>query len=115
MSAHIDRSEIDRLGKDRDDERAILERGFHGRMSELLNDQVVASGPKGIKQGTNLSKEMLEELPKSIWQQIAVKDDKVQKLIEAQIANFENAVAELQARFNDKVDNCRVATSYCPA
>ena len=61
-----------------------------------------------------MSKEMLEELPKSIWQQIAVKDDKVQKLIEAQIANFENAVAELQARFNDKVDKLQGGDELLP-
>ena len=110
----IDRAEIDRLGKDRDDERAILERGFYGRMSELLANQSVASGPKGVKQGTKLTVEMLEELPKSAWQQIAVKDDKVQKLVEAQIANFENAVAELQARFNDKVDKLQGGDEMLP-
>ncbi|MEC7571264.1 MAG: DNA-directed RNA polymerase subunit beta, partial [Pseudomonadota bacterium] len=32
----IERGEIERLAKDRDDERAILERGFFGRMRELL-------------------------------------------------------------------------------
>ena len=110
----IDRAEIDRLGKDRDDERAILERGFYGRMSELLANQSVASGPKGVKQGAKLTMEMLEELPKSAWQQIAVKDDKVQKLVEAQIANFENAVAELQARFNDKVDKLQGGDEMLP-
>ena len=110
----IDRAEIDRLGKDRDDERAILERGFYGRMSELLANQSVASGPKGVKQGAKLTVEMLEELPKSAWQQIAVKDDKVQKLVEAQIANFENAVAELQARFNDKVDKLQGGDEMLP-
>ena len=110
----IDRAEIDRLGKDRDDERAILERGFYGRMSELLANQSVASGPKGVKQGAKLTLEMLEELPKSAWQQIAVKDDKVQKLVEAQIANFENAVAELQARFNDKVDKLQGGDEMLP-
>ena len=110
----IDRAEIDRLGKDRDDERAILERGFHGRMSELLSDQAVASGPKGVKQGVKLTVEMLEELPKSAWQQIAVKDDNVQKLIEAQIANFESAVAELLARFNDKVDKLQGGDELLP-
>ena len=110
----IDRAEIDRLGKDRDDERAILERGFYGRMSELLFNQSVASGPKGVKQGAKLTGEMLEELPKSAWQQIAVKDDKVQKLVEAQIANFENAVAELQARFNDKVDKLQGGDEMLP-
>ena len=100
----IDRAEIDRLGKDRDDERAILERGFQGRMSELFEGQTLASGPKGMKAGTKLNQQILDELPKSQWQQIAVKDDTVQKLVEAQIANFETAVAALQARFTDKVD-----------
>ena len=110
----IDRAEIDRLGKDRDDERSILERGFHGRMTELLSGQTVASGPKGVKTGTKIDSALLDELPKSQWQQIAVKDDKVQKLIEAQIANFESAVAALQARFNDKVDKLQGGDELLP-
>ena len=110
----IDRAEIDRLGKDRDDERVILERGFQGRMTELLTGQTVASGPKGVKSGTKLTAEMLDEMPRSSWQQIAVKDDKVQKLVEAQVANFESAVAELQARFNDKVDKLQSGDELLP-
>ena len=110
----IDRAEIDRLGKDRDDERLILERGFHGRMAELLDGQTVASGPKGIKAGTKLTAAMLEDMPKSQWQQISVKDDKVQKLVEAQIANFDSAVQQLQARFNDKVDKLQAGDELLP-
>ena len=110
----IDRAEIDRLGKDRDDERAILERGFQGRMGELFEGQTLASGPKGMKAGTKLSRETLDELPKSQWQQIAVKDDAVQKLVEAQIANFETAVAALQARFTDKVDKLQGGDELLP-
>ncbi|MEC8805284.1 MAG: DNA-directed RNA polymerase subunit beta, partial [Pseudomonadota bacterium] len=110
----IDRAEIDRLGKDRDDERMILERGFHGRMAELLDGQAVASGPKGIKSGTKLTAAMLGDMPKSQWQQISVKDDKVQKLVEAQIANFDSAVQQLQARFNDKVDKLQAGDELLP-
>ncbi len=110
----IDRAEIDRLGKDRDDERIILERGFYGRMNELLLDQTVASGPKGVKQGSKLDAATLGELPRSNWQHIAVKDDKVQQLLEAQVANFESAVAELQARFNDKVDKLQGGDELLP-
>ncbi|MEL0132866.1 MAG: DNA-directed RNA polymerase subunit beta, partial [Rhodobiaceae bacterium] len=110
----IDRAEIDRLGKDRDDERIILERGFQGRMSELLDGQTVASGPKGVKAGTKLTTAMLEEMPRSQWQQISVKDDKVQKLVEAQVANFESAVQELQARFTDKVDKLQAGDELLP-
>ena len=110
----IDRAEIDRLGKDRDDERAILERGFYGRMVELLSGQTVASGPKGVKAGSKLDAATLEELPRSAWQQISVSDDKVQKLVEAQVANFESAVTALQARFNDKVDKLQGGDELLP-
>ena len=110
----IDRAEIDRLGKDRDDERAILERGFYGRMAELFDGQTVATGPKGIKAGSKIDAAMLDELQKSQWQQLAVKADDVQKLIEAQVADFESAVAALQARFKDKVDKLQGGDELLP-
>ncbi|MDB2325285.1 DNA-directed RNA polymerase subunit beta, partial [Alphaproteobacteria bacterium] len=81
---------------------------------ELLLDQTVASGPKGVKQGSKLDVATLGELPRSNWQHIAVKDDKVQQLLEAQVANFESAVAELQARFNDKVDKLQGGDELLP-
>src|SRR5690606_34790152 len=46
----IERSEIERLAKDRDDERRILETGFYGRLKELLVNKTVASLPKDIKE-----------------------------------------------------------------
>src|SRR5579872_3201805 len=45
----IERAEIERLAKDRDDEKAILERSFYGRLKELLMNQVGLGGPKGMK------------------------------------------------------------------
>ena len=107
-------AEIDRLGKDRDDERAILERGFQGRMSELLNKQAVAMALKELRRVARLLKDMLDEMPRAEWQQIAVKDDEVQKLVEAQIANFESTVEALQARFNDKVDKLQGGDELLP-
>ena len=37
----IERDEIERLAKDRDDEKAILERSFYSRLQELLMNQTV--------------------------------------------------------------------------
>ncbi|MGB1758978.1 MAG: DNA-directed RNA polymerase subunit beta, partial [Candidatus Puniceispirillaceae bacterium] len=54
------------------------------------------------------------ELQKSQWQQLAVKADDVQKLIEAQVADFESAVAALQARFKDKVDKLQGGDELLP-
>jgi DNA-directed RNA polymerase subunit beta len=47
----IERAEIDRLGKDRDDEFAILNRNISGRLRELLIGKVALSGPKGLSRG----------------------------------------------------------------
>ena len=47
----IEREEIERLAKDRDDELAILERNIFGRLQEILVGKNAASGPKGFKKG----------------------------------------------------------------
>ena len=37
------------FGKDRDDERAILERGFYGRMAELFDGRALRVGRRVLK------------------------------------------------------------------
>ncbi len=47
----IERAEIERLAKDRDDEKAILERNIYNRLREVLDGQVATTGPRGLKVG----------------------------------------------------------------
>ena len=49
----IERAEIERLAKDRDDEKAIQERSFLNRLREKLLGHKAAGGFKGIKAGTD--------------------------------------------------------------
>src|SRR6056300_642716 len=51
----IERAEIESFAKDRDDEKKILERGYYGRLSELFEGQIVASGPKEAPTDTKLT------------------------------------------------------------
>jgi DNA-directed RNA polymerase subunit beta len=110
----IERFEIERLAKDRDDEREILERGFYGKLHDLLTGMTVVFGPKGIKADTKITSALLDELPRSNWSQIAVKNDKRQKAIEEQIANFEDSIKKLEERFNDKVDKLQRGDELLP-
>jgi len=71
----IERAEIERLAKDRDDERAILERSFAARLKELLVGQTSVAGPKGMKSGTEITEEVLAEYTAGQWKQISVRDD----------------------------------------
>jgi DNA-directed RNA polymerase subunit beta len=110
----IERFEIERLAKDRDDEKEILERGFYGRLKEMLINQTIATGPKGVEAGARISGAMLDDMPRSGWPSITVKNDANQKSIEAQIANFEDSVKALEARFNDKVDKLQRGDELLP-
>ena len=110
----IERYEIERLAKDRDDEARILDRGFRSRMQEILDGQTVASGTKTLKSGSVVTADALNELSKVELMNIAVKDDAVQKMVEAQIADHENSMKALDGRFSDKVDKLQRGDELLP-
>ena len=100
----IERQEIARLAKDRDDEKAILERNFYKALHDLLIGETASSGIKGVKAGAKITGELLNEMTPGNWRNISVKDDKVMQKIEDQTRIFDAAVARIEARFSDKVE-----------
>jgi DNA-directed RNA polymerase subunit beta len=100
----IERAEIERLAKDRDDEKAILERSFYNRLKELLVNQTAVKGPKGIDGEVKITEKVLGDFTPGQWRQIAVKNDARMSEIEALQASFDEAVQALEARFENKVD-----------
>ena len=99
----IERSEIERLGKDRDDEFAILNRNIQGRLRELLVGKTAVSGPKGLGRG-EVTLDKLNEIPAGLWWQIALDDEKTMGELEAMKRQFDEARKRLDRRFEDKVD-----------
>jgi DNA-directed RNA polymerase subunit beta len=100
----IERAEIERLAKDRDDERAIQERAFLNRLREKLLGHKAAGGFKGIKAGTLITTEVLAEHPRGAWRHIGVQEDQVMAEIEVLKREFDTAVHRLQDRFESKVE-----------
>ena len=100
----IERAEIERLAKDRDDEKAIQERSFLNRLREKLLGRKAAGGFKGIKAGTEIDEALLAEHPRGAWRHIGVQDDAVMAEIETLKREFDAAVGRLQARFDSKVE-----------
>jgi len=99
----IERAEIDRLGKDRDDEFGILNRNMTSRLRELLTGKTAVSGPKGLGRG-EITAEKLEEIAPGLWWQIALDDEKAMGELEAMRRQFDEARKRLDRRFEDKVD-----------
>ena len=110
----IERSEIERLAKDRDDERAILERSFQTRLKALLVNRKAVGGPKGLKAGTKLTEDTLAQYTSGQCVQIVVANDKVMQDIEALKRQFEESIAALQARFENKVEKLQRGDELLP-
>ena len=99
----IEREEIERLAKDRDDELAILDRNVYARLSDALTGKVAAGGG-GIDADAKITKTMLEGMARSKWWDIALKNDKAMAEVEAIRRQYDESKARLEARFVDKVD-----------
>ncbi len=100
----INRAEIERLAKDRDDERAILERSFRQRLRDRLTGQEAAGGPRGFPTGQAIAEATLDAMTLGQWRQISVADEARMSEIEAIARHFDTAVEALQQRFDDKVE-----------
>jgi DNA-directed RNA polymerase subunit beta len=100
----IERSDIERLAKDRDDERAILESGFYDRLKEFLIGQVAIAGPKGFEAGAVIDEATLEKFTRGQWRQFGVENDQQMEILEGFRQEFERSIEQLQARFDNKVE-----------
>jgi len=100
----IERSEIERLAKDRDDEREILERNIYGRLTDLLQGRKATSGPKELDKGTTVTAENLETLSKRQWWEIGVDDAQCMVQIEQLKRQLDDGLKLLQERFDNKVE-----------
>ncbi|HEX5779046.1 MAG TPA: DNA-directed RNA polymerase subunit beta [Xanthobacteraceae bacterium] len=100
----IEREEIERLAKDRDDEQAILDRNVYGRLAEMLEGRQGIAGPKGFKKDTKIGRAVLEEYPRSQWWQFVSPNEKLMGEIEAVKKQYDESKKRLEQRFLDKVE-----------
>ena len=103
----IEREEVERLARDRDDELAILERNIYSRLKSLILGKAAVKGPKGIKAGSTIDEELLGTLSRGQWWQLALGEENDAKEVEALHDQFEAQKRALDHRFDDKVEKVR--------
>ena len=102
----IEREEVERLARDRDDELTILDRNIYARLRSMIEGREAVKGPKGTKGGL-VSAEVLDDTPRSHWWPFALKDAGAAQVVEALNEQYEAQKRTLDARFEDKVEKVR--------
>jgi DNA-directed RNA polymerase subunit beta len=110
----IEKAEIERLAKDRDDERTIIERFVYGRLQELLEGKKGTAGPKSFKAGSTITTESFSEYSKGQWWQFAVKDDAVMAEIESLKKQMDSALSRINQKFEEKVAKVQAGDDLMP-
>ncbi|OCX59696.1 DNA-directed RNA polymerase subunit beta [Thioclava sp. SK-1] len=110
----IEREEVERLSRDRDDELVILERNIYARLRSLIIGKIAVKGPKGIKPGAEITPELLETLSRGQYWQLALEDEADAKEVEALNDQFEAQKRALDLRFEDKVEKVRQGDDLPP-
>ncbi|UYH54340.1 DNA-directed RNA polymerase subunit beta [Qipengyuania sp. SS22] len=110
----IQNEEIERLRKDSNDERAILNRATYNRLRDMLTGQTASAAPKGVKKGTEISEELLEEIDRHEWFKFAVADDGRQAQLEAVKSQYDEAVKFIEEKFEDRKEKLERGDELAP-
>ena len=103
----IEREEVERLARDRDDEQAILDRNIYARLRTLIEGKTAVKGPRGVRPNATIDETMLMTLSRGQWWQIALEDEADAQQVEALNEQYQAQKRILEARFEDKVEKVR--------
>ncbi len=98
----IEKSEIERVRKDLQDQRRILEDDLYQRMRGMLLGKAASGGPKKLKGGTKVTEEYLESLTRDEWFQIRLDDEEANSQLEAAAERLRAQHAAFDKRLEEK-------------
>ncbi|MEZ4623220.1 MAG: DNA-directed RNA polymerase subunit beta, partial [Thermomicrobiales bacterium] len=110
----IQNEEIERLKKDAQDERAILNRATYNRLRDMLTGQTASAAPKGVKKGVTIDDELLDSVDRHEWFKFAVADDKRQAQIEAVKSQYDESAKFIDEKFEDRKEKLERGDELAP-
>ncbi|MFW5444225.1 MAG: DNA-directed RNA polymerase subunit beta [Methylococcaceae bacterium] len=110
----IEEAEIKRYKKDLDDQLKIVEADIFERIANMLIGQKTDVGVVGLKKGTELTQEILDELRHSEWLVIKVSDEDINVQLESVAAQIEQQRKEFDERFESKRKKITMGDDLAP-
>ena len=113
-SLAIERSEIESLAKDRDDERTILEESFSQILKKNFVDNIISKSIKDLKKNQKIGLNDLDDFSIKDLRKIILKDTKKQEIIQKLNKNFDDELKNLENRFQIKVEKLQLGDELPP-
>ena len=98
----IEKSELEKVRKDLEDQRRILEDDLFQRVRAVLLGKAAEAGPKKLKAGTLIDEAYLADLPREQWLEIRLQDEEGNAAVERAAERLKLQRKEFEKRFEEK-------------
>src|SRR6202045_3822820 len=98
----IEKAEIERVRKDLQDQRRILEEDLYQRVRGMLLNHTAAGGSKKLKPGTQIAGEYLDEVPREEWFEIRLESEDANAQLEQASERLKLQRKAFEKRLDDK-------------
>jgi DNA-directed RNA polymerase subunit beta len=98
----IEKAEIERVRKDLNDQRRILEDDLFSRVRQMLIGKTAEGGPKRLKAGAAVTAEYVDDLGREQWFEIRLQDDESNAQLEQVAERLKAQQRAFEKRFEDK-------------
>lgn len=109
----IEKSELDAIRKDLNEELRIVEQATYERLEKVLVG-LKADGGAGLKKGEEITSEFLAGLTKGEWFKIRVADENAAEQLELAEKQLEDRKESLDKRFEDKKSKLQTGDDLAP-
>ena len=112
-SREIEKSQLNQVRKDLNEEYRIVEQATFERLRAALVGQAATSG-KGVKKGAEVTDELLNELEKREWFKLRMVEEALNEQLEKAEAQLADRRKELDDRFEDKKRKLETGDDLAP-
>ncbi|GAB6043551.1 DNA-directed RNA polymerase subunit beta [Endothiovibrio diazotrophicus] len=98
----IEQHQISSIRKDLNDQLRIMEDDAYQRIEKLLVGKQAAGGPNKLKAGDKITKSYLNELERTKWFEVRLKNEEANQQLELMAEQIKNQRAEFEERLKEK-------------
>ena len=98
----IEDSEMEKIRKDFNDQRRIMEADTYARAENMLVGKMADGGPNGLSSGSKITKAYLDELSREKWFEIRLRNDEANTQLEAIAERIKQIRIEFDEKFEEK-------------
>lgn len=110
----IEHSELGRVKKDLYDQFRILEADIYQRVEKLLVGKVADGGPSKLKSGDKITKGYLEEIGRSKWFEVRLRNDEANMQLEQLSEQVKAQRIEIDERYEEKKGKLTAGDDLAP-